>query len=379
MPIQMISLPGKILFGAGSLSELGKEAAQLGKKAIIVTYPDIKKVGILDKVLADLKVNEVDAVVYDKIEPNPRNTTIDAGVKFARREKIDLVIGLGGGSAMDAAKALAIAYAGGAPVWDYVIRQAKPAKETPPLIQIPTMAGTGSEINAGAVISNWELHDKRAFGSNYALAKVAIIDPEITLTVPVNQVRAGGVDIFCHIVEPYITDNRPNQLTDGIRETTMRTVVENLPLVLENPKDIVVRTNLSWASTLAMSSLMNLGGGGGVLSMHDIEHAVSGYYDVTHGVGLAALLPAWMRFTLPVKKDRFEALGRNVFGKHDGIVATETWLSRIGLNIKLRELGASLDKADEIGIIAEKAGWGLKNHPIPLNAQSVAQIFRDAY
>ena len=379
MPAQIISLPGKILFGAGSVSELGKEAAQLGKKAIIVTYPDIKKVGILDRVLADLKINGVDAVVYDKIEPNPRSTTIDAGVKLAHREKIELVIGLGGGSAMDAAKSLAIAYAGGAPVWDYVIRQARALPQTPPIIQIPTLAGTGSEINAGAVISNWEIHDKRAVGSGYAMAKIAIIDPEITLTVPLNQVTAGGVDIFCHIVEPYVTDNRPNQLTDGIRETTMRTVVENLPLALDNPQDISVRTKLSWASTLAMSALMNLGGGGGFLSMHDIEHAVSGYYDVTHGVGLAALLPAWMKFTLPVRKERFESLGRNVFGNADGIAATEAWLSRVGLHVKLRDLGASLDKAGEIGGIAEKAGWGLKYHPIPLNAQSVAEIYRNAF
>ncbi|MDD5190956.1 MAG: iron-containing alcohol dehydrogenase [Dehalococcoidales bacterium] len=379
MPVQTISLPGKILFGTGSLNELGKEAALLGKKAIIVTYPDIKKVGILDKVIANLKTNGVEVVVYDKIEPNPRSTTIDAGVQFARQENIDVVIGLGGGSAMDAAKGLAVAYAGGAPVWDYVIRQAKAVPQTPPLIQIPTMAGTGSEINAGAVISNWELHDKRAMVTNYSLAKVAIIDPEITLTVPVSQVRAGGVDIFCHIVEPYLTDWGANQLTDGIREATMRTVVENLPLALENPKDIAVRTKLSWASTLAMSSLMNLGGGGGVLSMHDIEHAVSGVFDVTHGVGLAALLPAWMKFTLPARPKRFESLGKNVFGEANGIIATEAWLAKVGLYVKLRDLGASLDKAEEIGLIAEKGGWGLKWHPIPMNAASVAEIYRNAY
>lgn len=358
---------------------MGKEAAVLGKRAIIVTYPDIEKVGVLGKVIADLKANGVTAVVYDKIEPNPRSTTIDTGVAVARQEKIDLVIGLGGGSAMDAAKGLAVAYAGGASVWDYVIRQAKACPQTPPMIQIPTMAGTGSEINPYAVISHFESHDKRALVSNYTIARVAIIDPEITLTVPVKQIRAGGVDIFCHIVEPYITDARPNQLSDGIREAAMRTVVDNLPLALVNPQDLEVRTRLSWASTLAMSSLMYLGGGGGLLTMHDIEHALSGYYDVTHGLGLAALLPAWMKFTYPARKERFAALGKNVFGQVDGIAATEGWLEKVGLKVKLRDTGASLDKADEIGAIAEKGGWGLKYNPVPLNAQSVAQIYRDAY
>ncbi len=379
MPTQTIALPGKILFGTGSLAELGKEAANLGKKAIIVTYPDIKKVGILDKVIADLKANGVESIVYDKVEPNPRSTTIDAGVKLAQQEKVNLVIGLGGGSAMDAAKGVAVAFATGTPIWDFVMRQARANTQTLPLIQIPTMAGTGSEINGGAVISNWELHDKRALSSGFAVAKVAIIDPEITLTVPVNQIRAGGVDIFCHIVEPYISDNRPNDLTDGIREAAMRTVVENLPVALANPKDLDARVRLSWASTMAMSSLIYLGGGGGTLTMHDIEHALSGYYDVTHGVGLAAILPAWMKYTLPVKIERFATLGKKVFNQNDGIAATEAWLAKVGMSFKLRDVGAALDKADEIGMIAEKGGFGLRFHPIPLNAKSVAEIYRNAY
>jgi alcohol dehydrogenase len=379
MSVQTINIPGKILFGVGSLAELGKEAAVFGKKAIIVTDQNIGKIGILDKVISDLNNHGVKTVVYDKIEPNPRCTTIDGGVVLARKENVDLVIGLGGGSVMDAAKVLAAVSVTGAPTWDYILGKIQVSKETLPIIQVPTMAGTGSELNGGALVSNWELHEKFPIIHSFLFAKEAIIDPEITLSVPIKQIRAGGVDIFTHVVEPYVTNMNSNQITDGLRETTIRAVVENLPLALKNPKDIAVRTKLSWASTLAMSNLMSLGGGGGVFSLHAIEHAVSGYFDVTHAEGLAALMPTWMKFNYPACKERIEALGKNVFGKADGIAATEEWLEKVGLHVKLRDLGVTLDKAQEVGIETVKGGFGMTDNPIPLNADLVAKIYRDAY
>ncbi len=380
MVLTRFELPTKILFGVGSISQLGEEAVLLGQKALVVTYPDIRRIGLLDKVVKNLKDKGVNTLTFEKVEPNPRSSTVDDGAGIARSEKVDLVIGLGGGSAMDAAKGIALASSDTKSIWDYVgVRVEIEEGAVPAMIQVPTMAGTGSEINNGGVITNWETHVKTTVGSRHVQAKVAIIDPEVTLTVPKNQTAAGGLDTFTHIVEAYITDGTPNPLSDGIRETVMKMVVEYLPQALARLDDIEARTQLSWASTIAMSQFVRLGGGAGSLTCHGIEHALSGYYDVTHGDGLAALLPAWMKFTLPVMKDRFDSLGKNVFGKADGIVATEEWLESVGMRLRLRDLSCELERAEEIAELAVKSSPWLSAHPITLDAAAVTQIYKDSY
>ena len=377
--VTRFELPTKILFGAGGVSQLGEEAEKLGRKALIVTYPDIRRIGLLERVVTDLRGKGLEALTFEKVEPNPRSSTVDEGAEIARSEKVDLVIGLGGGSAMDAAKGIALASSGTKSIWSYVGTRIPLEGAVPSIIQVPTMAGTGSEINSGAIITNWETHVKSGVGSPYVQAKVAIIDPEVTLTVPENQTRAGGIDTFTHIVESYITDGMPNPLTDGIRETVMRIVVKYLAQVLAKLSDIEARSQLSWASTIAMSQFARLGGGGGSLTCHGIEHALSGYYDVTHGDGLAALLPAWMRFTLPATKDRFDSLGKNVFDKADGIVATEEWLESVAMRLRLRDLGCELERAEEIAKLAVESSPWLATHPRTLDVAAIAQIYRDSY
>ena len=261
--LSIFHLPVRIVFGPKSVDQLGDEAVKLGKRALIVTYPDIRKVGLLDRIVDNLKEKGVDAVIFEKVEPNPRSTTVDEGARVLREEKIDLIIGLGGGSAMDAAKGIALAGSGSEPLWHYVETRARPGGPVLPIIQVPTLAGTGSEINAGAVITNWQTHDKNVVFTPALNARVAIVDPEITLTVPKNQTAAGGVDAFSHIVEPYVPDQNPTPLTDGIRETVMKMIVKYLPKVLAQLDDLDSRTQISWASTVAMSQLARLGGGGG--------------------------------------------------------------------------------------------------------------------
>jgi alcohol dehydrogenase YqhD (iron-dependent ADH family) len=379
MAISRFELTTKILFGAGSISQLEEEAEKLGTIALIVTYPDIRRIGLLDRTVKSLKDRGLSVLTFEKVEPNPRSSTVDEGAGIARSEKVDLVIGLGGGSAMDAAKSIAAASGGSEPIWHYVETRAQPEGSVPAIIQVPTMAGTGSEINNGAVITNWETHIKSTVGNRYMQARVAIIDPEITLTVPRNQTAAGGIDIFTHIVEAYVTDGMPTPLTDGIRETVMKMVVASLSQALAHPDDIEARTQLSWASTIAMSQFARLGGGGGSLTCHGIEHALSGYYDVTHGDGLAALLPAWMKYTLPVMEARFESLGKNVFGKVDGIQATEEWLESVGMRLRLGDLGCELERAEEIADLAVRSSPWLRMHPVPLDVPAIARIYRDSF
>jgi hypothetical protein len=346
---------------------------------MIVTYPDIRRIRLLEKILKDLKTSKIDTLVFEKVEPNPRSSTIDEGAAIARQENIDLVIGLGGGSAMDTAKGIALGSSGTISIWDYLLKQADIKGVVPPIIQVPTMAGTGSEANGIAVITNWETHVKSGFGGSRIQAKVAIVDPAVTLSVPVHQTKAGGIDIFSHVLEPYLADSTPTPMTDGIRETCMKMVVKYLPQVIAHPDDINARTQLSWASTTATSQFAEWGGGGRSATCHAIENALSGYYDVTHGDGLAALLPAWMRSFYRVRQDRFNLLGKNVFGTKDGLKATEDFFESVGMKLRLHDLGCKLEDAQAIAELAVKSSPFLAEHPTPLDADAIIKIFRDSF
>jgi hypothetical protein len=189
------------------------------------------------------------------------------------------------------------------------------------------------------------------------------------------QIKAGGVDILSHLIEYYLTDTTPSPLTDGISETGMRMVVEYLPKAIAHPEDLKARTELSWASTVAMSKIARLGGGGGVMTCHSIEHALSGYYDITHGEGLVALLPVWMRHFYKINNSRFSSLGKNVFGKKDGLKETELFLDNIGMRLKLGDLGCRLEDEQIITDLV------LKSSPpgLTLDAKTICEIYRDSF
>jgi len=375
-------LPSRIIFGLGSVVVLGVEVKKLGRRAMLVTGShSARQIGLLDRVSGDLASNGLTVLVFDKVRPNPRAATVDEGAEVVRREGIDLIIGLGGGSAMDAAKCIRLANAGGQSIWDYYIGAAdiEVTKRVLPLILVPTVAASGSEANSGAVITNWETHEKRVLDSPLFYSNVSIVDPELTLTLPQKLTAQGGIDIFCHVVECYITTGRLSSLSDGIMETVMRLVVRALPQALTKLDDIEARARLSWASTMACSQFMELGGGAGYMTLHGIEHPLSAYYDIAHGDGLAALLPAWMTYTFPVRRERFNSLGRNVFGEVDGVAAVEKWLDKVGMRISLRNLGVEFQRIDEIADCAVRTAPWLGKHPNVLDAPAVAQIYRDSY
>ena len=382
--IHIMHVPTKLVFGIGSINELGKEAKQLGKKAMVVTYPEIRRIRLLEKVIADLEASGVDVLAFEKVQPNPRNSMIDEGASLARGEKVDLLIGLGGGSAMDSAKAIAIASSRDESFWQRAlsgIDEGEIINKVPSIIQVPTLAATGSEMNNACVITNWETREKRPITSQLMAAKIAIVDPELTLTVPKKQTAQGGVDIFAHYVEPYILLEKPAPVNDGIREHLMRIVVEYLPRALTKLDDIEARTELSWASTIAMCPLSTMGGGRGRgLHCHNIEHGVSALYDVTHADGLAAMLPRFMEFILPARKERIDIIGNKVFGKADGIKATEEWLESIGMKLRLRDLGCKLEDAEEVAnIVLRTCPFSLEVPPLKIETEEIAQMYRNAY
>jgi hypothetical protein len=348
---------------------------------MIVTYPDIRKVGLLDRVIKLLEKGGIkNPIIFEKVMPNPRVTMIDEGAALARKEKVNFIIGLGGGSAMDSAKAIGLASTGTKSIWEYVGNWS-PVKNVPVMIQIPTLAGTGSEMNPGGVITEWEnTHEKTSVGSASSFAKVVIVDPELTLTVPERQTAAGGLDILTHLAEFYLTEPEPLPINDNFKETLMKTVVKNLPIVLKKPDNIEARTQLSWASTCAMSGLARIGGTQGTMACHGIEEAMSGRFDIVHGEGLAAIFPSWIRNIEPVRKERNLMFAQNVFGRTDvdGATACEDWLQSIGMKLRLRDLGFDLAYADEVGAIALKQPR-TKNNPVPLTPKDVGDIYRAAY
>jgi len=385
--------PIKMIFGAGELNKIGVEAKVIGKKAMIVSGTgSSSKFNILSRVMDYLKKENVETVVFDKVEPNPRTTTIDTAAQIARDNNCDLIIGLGGGSPMDAAKAISAGAAENVPIWDLIPHGQTPTPLTKalPIIEIPTLAATGSEANCGGVFTNWETHEKAVLFFPVLYPKVSIIDPELTLTVPENYTIDGGVDIICHVIEGFFTGVENTPIQDRFALSIVKTVMENLPKVIDNPADINARSQLSWSSTLALSGLINLGRGGSY-PLHAMQHALSGYYDISHGRGLAILLPRLMEYSYSSRPEKYAMMTRELFDNDknsmdenqlakasvDGMI---DFLKSVKCYLKLSDVGIADDSkfermADDTLRIYSADGKSLDN-PIPLYKEDIIKIYK---
>ncbi|MEI6080330.1 MAG: iron-containing alcohol dehydrogenase [bacterium] len=292
-------MPTTVFFGKGEFERIRKAASATGKKALIVIGKGaVKKFGYLQKLESFLKMDGISYEVFEGIEPNPRSTTINSAGEQAHKMKADMIIALGGGSVMDAAKGVAIVAMTGHDVWDYCSTKNKKAKkviEALPLICIPTLAATGSEVDGASVITNPMTKQKAVMHSGVLVPKYAVIDPLLTLTAPKDYVIDGAVDIICHCLETYLSCNNPHvTIPDNVTLAITRSVKTATEDFIENPKNVEARETLSWASSMAMMGLFS--GRCGGWPIHEIEHAMSGLYDISHGLGLALLLPAVLEF-----------------------------------------------------------------------------------
>ena len=378
--------PTKFVFGPGRLKDSGKEASRLGKKALLVTgRGSIKKAGVLGIVASGLEDSGVEVFNFGGVCPNPRSDIIDEGGKVARNEGCDFVIGLGGGSVMDAAKAIAVSASHAGSVWEYMNSFPDYKRVTAcvlPVMEIPTVSGTGSEGNATAVISNPETLEKSFLKSDYIFPVCAVIDPELTFTVPPDVTASTGADILCHVLEPYINGAADFETSLLMTESFMKTVVNNLPGAVSDGRDLKARSSLAWVSTLCCSPFRGLGleGSG---SLHHIEHSVSGRFDVSHGEGLCALLPSWLEFMEALAPGRVERLGLSVFGRKDAVFAVEEWLASIGMGLNLGDLGVPADSAatlaeDTIRVYG-RGGDYIPNGKFRLYAGDIESIYRAAF
>ncbi len=338
----------KILFGKNKINELADEVLQYSKR-VLITYGQgsVIKSGLLDAVKDKLKEKNIHIEELSGIQPNPRLSSVKNGIEICRDKNIGFILAVGGGSIIDATKAIAAGYSYDGDVWDFFKRKAVPANPLP-LGTILTLAATGSEMNGGSVVSNEDTMEKLPMGSDLLRPKFSILDPTYTFTVNKWQTAAGTVDIISHIFENYFTPDLGTDIQDSIAEGIIKTCIKYGPIALNEPENYEARANLMWASSLALNGLTGTGKMMGDWSTHMIEHEVSAIYDLTHGAGLSIIFPNWMKFVLNEKNVfKFVSLGKNVFGIEDAdemtaanktIDAIRTFFNSLNMPSKLSEV-----------------------------------------
>lgn len=343
--------PTRLVFGAGKASLLGEVVSGYGKKALLVTGGgSVKRSGVFDRAVRSLEAAGVAVVECSGVEPNPRISSVRRGAKLARENNCDVVVALGGGSTMDASKVIAAAVLYDGDPWDMMFHGlAKSPTQALPVITVPTLAATGSEMNRGAVITNEETQAKSFVQATCLFPKAAVVDPELTLTVPKDQTAYGVCDIITHVTEFYFNgvDGTPTQ--DRFAEGVILSALEYGAKAVADSSDLEARAQVQLASILALNGWVQIGVNGSA-PVHMIEHELSAKHDITHGAGLAVVNPAWMRLAIKTRAAKFAQLAERVFGveRHgkddlavgmEGIGRFEEFLRSIGCPTRLAEVG----------------------------------------
>ncbi|WP_445492399.1 iron-containing alcohol dehydrogenase [Niallia sp. 03133] len=305
--------PTKLIFGKGQLGQLKNQLAPFGSKVLLVYGGgSIKRNGLYDSVLTILKDNDKEVFELAGVEPNPRLTTVQKGVDICKKEKIDFLLAVGGGSVIDCTKAISLGAKYDGDPWDIVTRKTT-ATDSIPFGTVLTLAATGSEMNAGSVITNWETNEKYGWGSPLAFPVFSILDPENTYSVPKDQTVYGIVDMMSHVLEHYFHLEEHTEFQDYMCESLLKTVIEFGPKLVNDLENYEYRSTILYCGTMALNGIVNMGYQGD-WATHNIEHAVSAVYDIPHGGGLAILFPNWMQHSLSIKPARFKQLAVRVFG-----------------------------------------------------------------
>lgn len=378
--------PTRLIFGKDAIAKLPEVMTQFGKK-ILLTYGggSIKKIGLYQKVLEMLK--GYDIVELPGIQPNPKyDPSVLDGVRLCKEHNVDVILSVGGGSVLDCSKAIAAGAKYDGDPWDLISYKVK-AKAALPIVDILTLAATGSEYDCGGVISRTETNDKIGYIDPLLFPVVSILDPVYTFTVSKKQTAAGIADAMNHTIEQYFVEDS-TLLNDGFCESMLRSLMTNGRKCLENPEDYTARAEMMLACTYGCNGILALGNSYSGWPCHGIEHALSAYYDITHGEGLAIITPRWMRHILSERTmDRFVKYGINVFGidptlpKQEiagkAIDATYEFFQSINIPMHLREVGIDDSRIDEMAHhIAVKEG--LDKAYVPLTEQDIKEILLES-
>lgn len=374
--------PTRLIFGKGVIEKLPEVMGKYGKK-VLLTYGggSIKKLGLYDKVKELL--SDFDIVELSGIQPNPKyDPSVLEGVRLCKEHNVDVILAVGGGSVLDCSKAIAAGAKYDGDVWDLISYKAF-AKGALPIVDILTLAATGSEYDCGGVISRTETNDKIGYVDPHLYPAVSFLDPTYTFTVSKKQTAAGCADAMNHIMEQYFCEDA-TLLNDGFCEAGLKSLMINARKCLDNPEDYNARAEMMFTCTLGCNGIYALGNSESGWPCHGIEHALSAYYDITHGEGLAIITPRWMKHILSEKTvDRFVKYGVNVFGidssleKFDiaekAIQATYDFFESIGIPMHLKDVG--IDES-RIGEMAHHiaVNEGLENAYAPLTEQDITDI-----
>jgi alcohol dehydrogenase len=376
--------PTKIIFGKGTEARVGSETAAYSKK-VLLHYggASIKASGLYGRVTASLKAAGVEWVDLGGVKPNPRLSLVREGVRLCKEKGLGLVLAVGGGSVIDSAKAIAMGAVIEGDVWDFYLGKGGP-KAALPIGTVLTIPAAGSEASTGTVITNEEGLLKRAVNSELIYPRFSILNPELAFTLPPFQVACGAADIMAHLMERYFTNVRNVEFTDRLLEATMKTIALKAPVALADPRDYDAWAEFMWAGTIAHNNLLNTGRVGDWAS-HDIEHEISGIYDVAHGAGLAVVFPAWMRHTLKQDTSRFAQWAARVWNvdtdfadleatARKGIERLEAWYRAIGLGTKLGDLKVGTDRLDEMASKCTDGGKKTVGNFVKLDRAAVRKI-----
>ncbi len=378
--------PTRLIFGRGVVQEKLHDVMEKYGKRVLMTWGggSIKRSGLYDQVKSILKDKEI--YELPGIEPNPKyDPSVLEGVRICKEKNIDVILSVGGGSVLDCTKAIAGAACSDADPWD-VITMKVPTLKAIPIVDIITLAATGSEYDRGGVISRTETNDKLAYFSDLVFPAVSFIDPTYTFTLPVRQTLAGVSDCINHIMEQYFCGEHI-MMNDAFMEGAIKSLMKNVRIVLKDPENYEARAEIFYATTLGCNGIYALGNSASGWPMHAIEHALSGHYDINHGEGLAIVTPRWMKHILNERTlERFVAFGTGVFGidpslpemeiAEKAIKAIHDFYLEIGIPMTLREVGIDGSRIDEMAHHVA-VNEGLENAWAPLYEEDIAAILRD--
>ena len=359
--------PTKVVFGKDTEQQAGGLVKAFGGTKVLVHYGQgsVVRSGLLDRVCASLETEGIPYVTLGGVVPNPRLSLVREGIALARREKVDFLLAVGGGSAIDSAKAIGYGVPYEGDVWDLYLKKEVP-RTALPLGVVITIAATGSEMSNSSVITNEDGWKKRGINSDLGRPRFAVMNPELTETLPEWQTMSGCTDIMMHTLERYFSHEKDTELTDYLAEGLLKTVMHQAKVLLRDPSDYNARAEVFWAGSLSHNGLTGCGRAGD-WACHQLEHELSGMFDVTHGAGLAAIWGSWARYVYHSDMDRFVKLSVNVLGIPmdyenpgrtvlEGIEAMEEFFRSIHMPTNISELGIELTD-EQIGELAYKCSF----------------------
>ena len=376
----------RILFGKGLEAQVGEELAGKYKKVLIHYGGDhVKKSGLLDRVQMSLKENGVEFVVLDGVVPNPRLALVHTGIELCRKERVEFILAIGGGSAIDSSKAIALGVPYDGEVWDFYTGVATPVAALP-VGTILTIPGSGSEMSESSIITHEEKQLKYGIDNELIVPEFSVLNPEMCLTIPPRLMAAGIADILSHLMERYFTPTKQTILSDYLLEGAMKAVMEAGLKLMADPKNYDHAAEIMWSATVAHNGMLSSGRVEDWAS-HRIEHEISALYDVTHGAGMAMVFPSWMRYVMDENVERFCRFAHEVFGIQEmtdskeqaraGIQALEDFFVGLGLQIRLSDAGVPTDKFDEMANKATQNSEYVGNFK-KINASDIVKILEMA-